>query len=110
MQIYQKNNSLVLLQRDAKGSFKNASLFKESELSPQEYGIREATLRGYSGLLRTLNVELLPFNPLRGLTVVKRSAVLNGIFQASTLTPSANGPKHIGTAPANSNLYTPSSK
>ena len=48
MQIYQKNNSLVLLQRDAKGSFKNASLFKESELSPQEYGIRERQWSGVS--------------------------------------------------------------
>ena len=110
MQIYQKNNSLVLLQRDAKGSFKNASLFKESELSPQFQYVWDTTAPGYYETLQTLNGERLPFNPLRGLTVVKRSAVLNGIFQASTLTPSANGPKHIGTAPANSNLYTPSSK
>ena len=41
---------------------------------------------GYSETFRTLNVErlLLIFNPLRGLTVVERNAVLNGILQAST--------------------------
>ena len=52
---------------------------------PLEYGIRETTAPGYSGSFRTLNVERLPFNPLRGLTVVERSAVLNGILQGSPL-------------------------
>ena len=49
----------------------------------------DATFRGYSGPLRTLNGERLPFSPLRGLTVVKRSAVLNGILQCPTLNASA---------------------
>ena len=43
------------------------------------------TFRGYYGPLRTLNVERLLFSPLRGLTVVKRNAVLNGILQGPTL-------------------------
>ena len=45
----------------------------------------KATATGYSGPFRTLNVERLLFSPLRGLTVVKRSAVLNGILQGPTL-------------------------
>ena len=64
---------------------KNASLFKESELPPQEYGIRETTLRGYSEPFRDLNIERLPFNSLRDLTVVERSDVLNGLSRASPL-------------------------
>ena len=47
----------------------------------------DATFRSYSGTLRTLNGERLPFNSLRDLTVVERSAVLNGILQVPTLTP-----------------------
>jgi len=43
--------------------------------------IQETTLRAYSVPLRTLNVERLLFSPLRGLTVVRRSAVLNGILR-----------------------------
>ena len=43
------------------------------------------TFRDYYGPLRTLNVERLLFSPLRGLTVVKRNAVLNGILQGPTL-------------------------
>ena len=94
MQIYKKNfpgtatagRKGVVTQR---GHFvlrhKNASLFKESELSPQEYGIRETTLRGYSEPFRDLNIERLPFNSMRDLTVVERSAVLNGILQTPTL-------------------------
>ena len=54
-------------------------------LPPQNYRIGETTFRGYSDHFRTLNGERLPFNPLRGLTVVKRSAVLNGILQRSPL-------------------------
>ena len=45
----------------------------------------DTTFRGYSGTLRTLNGERLPFNSLRDLTVVERSAVLNGILQTPTL-------------------------
>ena len=45
----------------------------------------KATATGYSGPFRTLNVERLLFSPLRGLTVVRRSAVLNGILQGSAL-------------------------
>ena len=54
-----------------------------SEIS-QNYQFWETTFHGYSGHFRTLNVERLPFNPLRGLTVVKRSAVLNGILQKAS--------------------------
>ena len=55
----------------------------------QIYQIGETTFRGYSGLLQTLNVERLLFNPLRGLTVVERSAVLNGILQSPPLNATA---------------------
>jgi len=41
----------------------------------------ETTAPGYYEPLRTLNGERLLFNPLRGLTVVRRSAVLNGILR-----------------------------
>ena len=51
-----------------------------------------------------------PQSPLRGLTFVKHAPFLTGSSKGLRLTPSANGPKHIGTAPANSNNITPSSK
>jgi len=54
-------------------------------LSAQNYQFWETTFHSYSEPLRTLNGERLPFSPLRGLTVVKRSAVLNGILRGSTL-------------------------
>ena len=44
-------------------------------------GLGETTFRGYFKALRTLNGERLPFNPLRGLTVVGRGAVLHGILR-----------------------------
>ena len=45
----------------------------------------DTTATGYSETLQTLNGERLPFSPLRGLTVVKRNAVLNGILLGLTL-------------------------
>ena len=64
--------------------FQPAKLQNLSETT-QNYKFRETTFRGYSGHLRTLNVERLLFSPLRGLTVVTRSAVLNGILQKPPL-------------------------
>jgi len=57
--------------------------------APQNYQFGETTFRGYSDPFQTLNVERLLFSPLRGLTVVKRSAVLNGIFQGPPLNATA---------------------
>ena len=51
-------------------------------LQELDYGIGETTLRGYSEPFRDLNIERLPFSPLRGLTVVKRNDVLNGLSRA----------------------------
>ena len=42
----------------------------------------DATFRDYSSSLQSLNIERLPFSPLRGLTVVKRNDVLNGFSGA----------------------------
>ena len=66
--------------------------------APQNYQFGETTFPGYAmrsqtsfyfatqkGPFRTLNVDRLLFSPLRGLTVVGRSAVLNGILQSPTL-------------------------
>ena len=49
----------------------------------------ETTFRSYSEPLRTLNGDRLLFSPLRGLTVVERSAVLNGILRGSPLNAAA---------------------
>ena len=49
------------------------------------YTIGETTAPGYSGPLRCLNIDRLPFSPLRGLTVVERNDVLNGISMGPTL-------------------------
>ncbi len=54
------------------------------ELTPLFQRVEDTKAMGYSETFRTLNVERLHFNPLRGLTVVERNAVLNGILQAST--------------------------
>ena len=56
-----------------------------SYLPPQDIPFEETTFRSYSSPFQTLNVERLLFNPLRGLTVVRRNAVLNGIFHGPTL-------------------------
>ena len=50
-----------------------------SLLTPQDIHFWETTFRGYSNPFQTLNGERLLFNPLRGLTVVERNDVLNGI-------------------------------
>ncbi len=61
-----------------------------------DMSIRETTLRGYSEPLRDLNIERLLFSPLRGLTVVKRNDVLNGLSRAFAHAPSLTLPNtHI---------------
>ena len=62
--------------------FRSACFFILSFKPPLDYGIGETTLRGYSEPFRDLNIERLPFSPLRGLTVVKRNDVLNGLSRA----------------------------
>ena len=55
----------------------------------RNYQFGDTTFRGYFGHFRTLNGERLLFNPLRGLTVVRRNAVLNGILQRPPLNATA---------------------
>lgn len=55
--------------------------YRYLKLRTPNLGFDETTAPGYYEPLRTLNVERLLFNPLRGLTVVRRSAVLNGILR-----------------------------
>ena len=64
-----------------------------SFLPPQYLGFGETTLRGYSEPLRCLNIDRLPFSPLRGLTVVERNDVLNGLSRAFAYAPSLTLPK-----------------
>ena len=66
-------------------------LFRGIEI-PQNCQFGETTLQGYYVPLRTLNVERLLFTHLRCVTVVGRSAVLNGILQGTTLTPLHDAP------------------
>lgn len=54
-------------------------------LTPPDIRIGDTTAPGYSGPLRCLNIDRLPFSPLRGLTVVERHDVLNGISMGPTL-------------------------
>ena len=55
----------------------------------QSIRFEDATFRGYSGPLRTLNGELVLIVPLRGPNVPRTNPVLNGILQGSPLNAAA---------------------
>ena len=55
----------------------------------QSIRFEDATFRGYSGPLRTLNGELVLIVPLRGPNVPRTNPVLNGILQGPPLNASA---------------------
>ena len=64
----------------------------------------ETTFRSYSEPLRTLHGDRLLLSPLRGLKVVERSAVLNGILRGSPLNAAALMlPQNACPAPAKGN-------
>ena len=73
-------------------------------LSTAGHTVSAPAATGYYGPFRTLNGERLPFNSLRDLTVVGRSAVLNGILQGPPFTPYANGAETVCPAPATRNI------
>ena len=54
----------------------------------QSIRFEDATFRGYSGPLRTLNGELVLIVPLRGPNVPRTNPVLNGILQGPPLNAS----------------------
>ena len=60
--------------------------------TPQDIQLWETTFRATTGSLQGLNIDRLLFNPLRGLTVVERNDVLNGLSRALRSRPALTLP------------------